>query len=164
MLPVEHPPNDPLPRQALQRALFEALDKDKDGHLSSDEMLEFARLTGFKGVQHEWQEEFSILCDQYQSQVQVGLTLETFLDMVEEDSDKGCYVTDSQLATVRKELQRRDALPEAETCPRSSGPDYSENSKEPQDVDAPVSFTFPQTASIPLSPGPSHLEKYELVD
>ncbi|CAE7456648.1 unnamed protein product, partial [Symbiodinium microadriaticum] len=50
------------PRRDLIEAVFSSLDKTRKGYLTAADMRPFAEQTGFSGSDHEWQEEFALLC------------------------------------------------------------------------------------------------------
>eukprot|EP00930_Biecheleria_cincta_P068753 TRINITY_DN5655_c0_g1_i1.p1 TRINITY_DN5655_c0_g1~~TRINITY_DN5655_c0_g1_i1.p1 ORF type:complete len:1890 (-),score=285.46 TRINITY_DN5655_c0_g1_i1:712-5883(-) len=84
-------------RHSLIRDVFHAFDKDEDGNLAKLEMLEFARLAGFKGSNEEWNVEFAILCESHGAEYQKGISQELFYRLVNDASDSGLYCSDSEL-------------------------------------------------------------------
>lgn len=93
-----------LDRHDTAGALFAVLAGDA-GHLSSDSMLRFARMSGFDGEAAEWDEEFRLLCEQWGRQPDEGIDRDLFLRLVDDESDRGCYCSTEELDTMLGELE-----------------------------------------------------------
>ena len=92
------------PRRDLIEAVFSSLDKTRKGYLKAADMRPFAEQTGFSGSDHEWQEEFALLCrDQGSAK---GIKLEEFVQLVNDSSDEGCYCSDSELRALLQQQQQ----------------------------------------------------------
>eukprot|EP00930_Biecheleria_cincta_P092427 TRINITY_DN8233_c0_g1_i1.p1 TRINITY_DN8233_c0_g1~~TRINITY_DN8233_c0_g1_i1.p1 ORF type:complete len:2246 (+),score=491.91 TRINITY_DN8233_c0_g1_i1:182-6919(+) len=107
------PPNFPPPpapaqnkdldsRAQLVESVFHALDTNKDGQLSANEMRPFATHTGFDGSDHDWAEEFKALCAEGGSAHSVNLA--HFRRLVDDSSDNGCYCSNDELESIRGKL------------------------------------------------------------
>lgn len=84
-------------RAGLISQLFEALDADGDGFLSEQEMHGFARHMGFDGGADKWKVEYDLLFDGTNLNPAEGVTLTLFAQLVDDESDAGCYCTDDEL-------------------------------------------------------------------
>eukprot|EP00930_Biecheleria_cincta_P079190 TRINITY_DN66937_c0_g1_i1.p1 TRINITY_DN66937_c0_g1~~TRINITY_DN66937_c0_g1_i1.p1 ORF type:complete len:187 (+),score=37.61 TRINITY_DN66937_c0_g1_i1:30-563(+) len=81
---------DANPRNADLESLFHVLDVDQDGNLCSDELCAFARPLGYEGSSQDFfQEEFMMLCRQFEQEASSGINLETFLRLV--NDERGPY-------------------------------------------------------------------------
>merc|ERR1712176_1291249 len=65
-------------------------------------MRSFARLTGFKGSPWQWATEYRMLCEVNAINPQKGIDTASFCALVDDESDRGCYCTDEELADVAK--------------------------------------------------------------
>ena len=92
-------------RQGLLEAVFNALDRTGKGFLTAADMWPFAEQTGFTGTDREWQLEFEALCRESRSSQ--GLGLDAFAKLVNDDSEDGCYCTDSELQALLQALLHR---------------------------------------------------------
>ena len=91
-------------RQGLLEAVFNALDRTGKGFLTAADMRPFAEQTGFTGTDREWQLEFEALC--HESRSSQGLGLDAFAKLVNDDSEDGCYCTDSELQALLQGLHQ----------------------------------------------------------
>lgn len=98
---------DALRRRSLLVAAFRTCDADKDGFLNFDEMLVFARYTGFKGHDAEWAREFEQLCVEVGSIPASGIDMSTFEELVNDPSDSGCYCSDAELEQLAIALHQK---------------------------------------------------------
>lgn len=96
-----------LPRPSLISGIFQALDHSDVGFLGHDEMRLFANLAGFDGNDSEWQEEFKLLCSEWQCEAR-GITATVFSELLNDRSARGCFCEDVELrrihATIRADL------------------------------------------------------------
>jgi len=89
-------------RAKLIVGLFEYLDRDGDGLLSSSEMRTFAAASGFTGTDADWKMEFDSLCSSYAIQYGTSdcVSLAFLAHMVNDLSDDGCYCSDDELRAL----------------------------------------------------------------
>jgi len=97
-------------REKLIRTVFKGCDADGDGCLDSAEMKKFAMFTGFDGSAEDWAAEYKTLCSQFANSG-TGIDLALFKQLVEDDSDEGCYCTDDELRDIANHLQRTREVP-----------------------------------------------------
>ncbi|CAL1153427.1 unnamed protein product [Cladocopium goreaui] len=93
-------------RQQLIDSVFHALNRSASGQLSAAEMRPFAEKTGFSGSNEEWQEEFNLLATECGGVVD----FRTFQRLVNDESDAGCYCSDSDLRELLNALNALTAL------------------------------------------------------
>mmetsp|Transcript_39193 Transcript_39193/g.90893 ORF Transcript_39193/g.90893 Transcript_39193/m.90893 type:complete len:417 (-) Transcript_39193:71-1321(-) len=86
-------------RQELKLRVFQWCDRDGDGLLKLEEMFELARMVGFEGTDAEWREEFKRLC-QERGATEAGIPAETVLQLLDDESDSGCFCTDEELGML----------------------------------------------------------------
>ena len=98
-------------------SVFSSLDKTRKGYLTAADMRPFAEQTGFSGSDHEWQQEFALLCRDRGSAK--GIKLEEFVQLVNDSSDEGCYCSDSELRAL---LQQQQQQPPPSTNPAKAAP------------------------------------------
>ncbi|CAE7390645.1 unnamed protein product [Symbiodinium sp. CCMP2456] len=94
----------PRSSQDLIDAVFNALDRTGRGFLTAADMRPFAEQTGFTGTDEEWRLEFEALCQESRSSQ--GLGLDAFAKLVNDDSEDGCYCTDSELQALLQRLHQ----------------------------------------------------------
>merc|ERR1712039_31853 len=106
--------NMPIPsaaRTKIVRELFLALtgsiSHDGSGRIKSEAMRNFATLNGFEGSDREWTDEFESLCEEWKCGPQDGFDEQTFMKLVSDDSDMGCYCSDEELSTIAHKLLAR---------------------------------------------------------
>ena len=105
--------------------MFNALDRTGKGFLTAADMWPFAEQTGFTGTDREWQLEFEALC--HESRSSQGLGLDAFAKLVNDDSEDGCYCTDSELQALLQRLHQgsiesNTSVPNAATSGKGSQP------------------------------------------
>jgi len=61
-------------------------------------MLAFASSVGFDGNAEEWKEEYRLICEGLGRTVEQAIDAQSFLRLVNEDTDDGCYCSDKELA------------------------------------------------------------------
>jgi len=104
-------PGEVLIRRAdLIGEIFSALAGRQCGTLGSAEMRRFATLTGFEGSDAQWREEFQLLCEEKRCNPSRGIDQSSFLALVNDESDAGCYCNDGEL----QEIHRRLVVPAAD--------------------------------------------------
>eukprot|EP00747_Dinoflagellata_sp_TGD_P203842 gnl/TRDRNA2_/TRDRNA2_77473_c0_seq1.p1 gnl/TRDRNA2_/TRDRNA2_77473_c0~~gnl/TRDRNA2_/TRDRNA2_77473_c0_seq1.p1 ORF type:complete len:624 (+),score=121.94 gnl/TRDRNA2_/TRDRNA2_77473_c0_seq1:129-1874(+) len=84
-------------RLGLKRRLFFWCDWDGDGFLKSNEMLKFARFTGFEGPDHVWAKAFPKICAQCGADAEKGIPEATLLALLDDQSEKGFYCTNAEI-------------------------------------------------------------------
>jgi len=84
-------------REVLKRRLFRKCDSDEDGFLDKADMRILASLVGFEGTDAEWDEEFEKLCTEHSLEPGKGIPEKVVLDLLEDQSDSGCYCTNKEL-------------------------------------------------------------------
>ena len=103
------------PRRELIEVVFRALDSGGKGYLTARDMRPFAEQTGFSGSDQEWQQEFDLLvsdlCPGTGSLHGQGILLDGFASLVNDSSDEGCYVLDSDLRALPNRLQPLSQAP-----------------------------------------------------
>jgi Ca2+-binding EF-hand superfamily protein/predicted GNAT family acetyltransferase len=92
-------------RKKLIDLVFSTCDRDRDSILNVGELRRFAILTGFDGDAAAWESEFNVLCSQYAG-VPSKVDLALFTRLVQDESDDGCYCTDSELQDMLKKLRK----------------------------------------------------------
>ncbi|CAJ1351849.1 unnamed protein product, partial [Effrenium voratum] len=85
-------------REELIKEVFAHFDTNKDRKLKAKEMLSFASSVGFDGTEEEWQEEYRLICEGLGRSPDEGIDEVSFLRLVNEDTDDGCYCSDKELA------------------------------------------------------------------
>jgi len=75
-------------------------DRDGDGSLKKEELLNLARHVGFAGSVDEWSNEYSQMCTQRGCTARYGMSEEAFNQFLDDDSEAGCYFSNEELAKV----------------------------------------------------------------
>jgi len=96
-----------LDRVEQLRSIFCALDVSHSGCLGSEEMRNFADLSGFDGDAAEWDEEFRLLCEDVGRSVAKGIDMATFVRIANDPSEEGSYCSDGELRHVYQQLVSR---------------------------------------------------------
>jgi len=104
-------------RSELVQAIFELCDADQNGYLGPDELRTFAGQTGFEGSHDEWMKEYELLCKEVKCAIAKGPSHQAFSQMVDDDTDAGCYCTDEELKEVYESLAKLYGLEEEEAHP-----------------------------------------------
>jgi len=73
-------------RFELVNTLFRLCDKDEDGTLKEEDMLNFAKCTGFSGTALEWHDQFAMMCEDNEAIPEEGFYPEEFQPMLERPS------------------------------------------------------------------------------
>mmetsp|Transcript_78046 Transcript_78046/g.246529 ORF Transcript_78046/g.246529 Transcript_78046/m.246529 type:complete len:665 (+) Transcript_78046:60-2054(+) len=127
--PTIEPPVSPAPvlsRMDLVRAVFNACDANGDGRLSAEEMRAFAGHIGFEGGDNDWSSEFQMLCEEHGRTAQDGVDREMFSQLVNDQTDAGCYCSDDELRIMVRdffpEVRARTAAPPAAAAPPVPAP------------------------------------------
>lgn len=96
----------PTSRIELQQGIFKMLDHISRGSLDSDQMRRFMEFQGFDGTDDEWREEFESMCEEQGGSVKINMSFDeaAFIALVDDDSDAGCYCSDSELQKAYDEL------------------------------------------------------------
>jgi len=98
-------------RRDLILEAFATCDADGDGRLSCCEMRRFADFTGFQGDAQAWNNEYRLLCLDHKADPSAGVDLTLFTEMVSDDSDSGCYCTNSELQSMLAQWRREELGP-----------------------------------------------------
>lgn len=99
-----------LSREALERQVFDALSAGGSGTLDSAAMRRFASLNGFEGTDEEWNEEYEDMCEEWECDSSIGFSEATFIRWVNDDSDRGMFVKDRELAVIASKLLKQEAV------------------------------------------------------
>lgn len=91
-------------REKLIRAIFRACNLSKNGRLTAAEMCKFACFTGFDGSDADWKTEYTMLCEDRGCKPHEGLECKDFVELVNDDSDIGCYCTTTELQSIHAKL------------------------------------------------------------
>jgi len=91
-------------RVKLIRAIFHACNLAKNGRLTAAEMCKFASYTGFDGSDADWKTEYTMLCEDRGCKPDEGLECKDFVELVNDDSDIGCYCTTTELQSIHARL------------------------------------------------------------
>jgi len=94
-------PDSPRRKTAMIE-LFDTIDKDGDKRLDIQELLAVARLDGFQGTEAEWTQEFERLAKKWFPEKKAtgelyGCSKEQFINMLNDQTDDGWYLTDDEL-------------------------------------------------------------------
>lgn len=89
--------NEGSERGLLVYQAFQSLRTGSSECLTSQEMLAFAKQTGFEGSDADWEEEFQSLCQELGIN---GVDLTTFGQLVDDRSERGCYCTKEDLQSI----------------------------------------------------------------
>lgn len=125
-----------LTRKQLIASVFRACDLDGNGRLSCVEMEAFARQTGFDGPAEDWATEFGALCADHNVGPSDGINLDTFAELVDDESDNGCYCTDDELVDMLKKLfpAVKEVAAAAAPVPAAASPDGADRTQLIGDV------------------------------
>eukprot|EP00411_Alexandrium_monilatum_P109656 CAMPEP_0175689468 /NCGR_PEP_ID=MMETSP0097-20121207/29399_1 /TAXON_ID=311494 /ORGANISM="Alexandrium monilatum, Strain CCMP3105" /LENGTH=655 /DNA_ID=CAMNT_0016996491 /DNA_START=20 /DNA_END=1987 /DNA_ORIENTATION=+ len=100
-------------REELKRRCFRSCDVDGDGFLCKREMKTFAGYVGFDGTEEEWDQEYRKLCADFGAQPSIGMPQAALLQLLDDESDTGCFCTDEELMEIlgieEKALADREA-------------------------------------------------------
>ena len=122
-------PNGSRRREDLLQRIFKALNWSGNGYLASAEMRPFAEATGFDGSDQDWKQEFELL--KQECKAGPGISLEDFKRLANDQSDDGCYCSDSDLLTLLARLdfqratQNSRAAPTRHAVPKTPAPNDS---------------------------------------
>ena len=78
-------------------------------------MRPFAEQTGFEGNDQEWEQEFKLL--KQECKAGPGISLEDFQHLANDESDDGCYCSDSDLQALLVRLESQTATPNSRAPP-----------------------------------------------
>jgi Ca2+-binding EF-hand superfamily protein len=95
-------------RTDLVREVFAVCDADGDGRLTCWEMRRFADWTGFQGDAQAWNNEYRLLCADHKADPSAGVDLTLFTEIVSDDSDSGCYCTNSELQSMLAQWRQEE--------------------------------------------------------
>lgn len=154
----------PRTRSELVLAVFAVCDIDGDGRLKSSEMFAFAVQTGFEGDEAEWANEFELLCVESGADAKTGLDRANFIQLVDDESENGCYCTDEELRNMLKDLpapavKRADVPVKTPHTPVSRAADATSSSRAAPSSRADLTFAV---FSICDSDGDSRLKCSEM--
>jgi len=141
----------PLDRAALKRRTYTLWDEDRDGHLKQKEMMKLAQCMGFEGTVDEWAEMYVEMCEQHGCSIEKGFSQEKVLQLLDDDSDNGCFVSTEELrellaaATADEDVIMEDAAANeaaaaaAASPPPSAAADGESSAPDTKDATAPAS-------------------------
>jgi len=98
-------------RAKLIQDIFCACDCEDTGRLRSAEMRAFASFSGFNGSTADWTQEYRMLCGDRGCKPEEGFDCKKFTELIDENSDVGCYCTDEELQTIHAKLVKVCPLP-----------------------------------------------------
>lgn len=96
-------------REALKKRFFRKYDKDKDGKLNKMEMRELAGGIGFDGGTEDWVVEYNKLCSEYRVNPVDGVPELVMMNLLDDETDVGCYCTDEELVRLLGEEEASSA-------------------------------------------------------
>jgi len=97
---------DRVSRMHLKRRLFELWDTDRDGRLNKQEACQFARDSGFTGEFQEFEQEFERMCKTRQCDPAQGLSQNAVSDMLEDKTDRGCYIPSDAMGELIAQIEK----------------------------------------------------------
>lgn len=103
---------DLVSRSYLKKRLFELWDQDKDGRLNRHEACNFARDTGFTGTYDEFLQEYQQMCSVRSCDPEQGLTATAVSDMLEDKTDRGCFLTGNHIEELITKIENTYKLKE----------------------------------------------------
>ena len=74
-------------------------------------MQPIAEASGFAGSAAEWAQEYVLLCNDYGIDSAVGIDFPRLRQLVDDDSDNGCYCLDYELQTIINVARSRRKCP-----------------------------------------------------
>lgn len=155
-----------MTREQLVGAVFRACDADEDGMLRCEEMRDFAVLSGFDGSEEDWTSEYESLCQEAGCK-NGGLDETCLAQLVDDDSDNGCYCTDEELRSMLRELfpkvkARADAKSRSQTTD-AAPPAVPPRPSRPPGLATPdfAPAAPPYTGPLPMNPA---LEEVKVFD
>jgi len=104
-LPPPRPPLEQRSREMLIEDTFALCDQDRDSRLQAAEMRTFAGFVGFEGNDAEWADEYLALLGESRTNPAEGVGLAFFKELVNDQSDNGCFCTDDELRQLVLSLQ-----------------------------------------------------------
>jgi len=103
-------------RTELVSRVFTACDKDGDFQLNREELRTFAHHTGFQDCDGKaWDQEYRSFCLDVGADPACGVGLEFFRQLIDDQSEKGCYCTDEELRIMLIALEEPHAANTTET-------------------------------------------------
>eukprot|EP00930_Biecheleria_cincta_P103898 TRINITY_DN9600_c0_g3_i1.p1 TRINITY_DN9600_c0_g3~~TRINITY_DN9600_c0_g3_i1.p1 ORF type:complete len:1887 (+),score=453.55 TRINITY_DN9600_c0_g3_i1:247-5907(+) len=113
-------------RQGLIDAVFDELDSNKTGNLSSSNFKHYAELSGFDGTDDDWLPEFQDLCKEQGWDSEIGVSIGQFAEFVGDPSN----TSDAELKEMLGSLASRHkaAAGSRKSIPGMSWPQYSKPS------------------------------------
>lgn len=97
---------DKVSRSYLKKRIFRLWDVDKDSKLSKQEALQFARDVGFSGSWEKWQKEYEEMCSFRQCDPKSGLTETAVYDILDDETDKGCFLTSADMGVLIERISK----------------------------------------------------------
>ncbi len=96
-------------RSSLKAAVLAHFDVDCDGFLNRVELRKFSEWHGFQGDDAQWETEYRLLCGDFHQDPVRGMSAAAFLTLVDDESDKGCYLADDEMSGLLDAAARRAA-------------------------------------------------------
>lgn len=103
-------------RADLVLGLFQELDRDKDGHLNSDELRPFLDFIGFHGDDDAWADEFRTLCAEVGQPDGRSICIKGFSRLVDCGTQDSLFCTDCADADLHECLSLLRSTPAAKRC------------------------------------------------
>jgi len=99
-------------RPVLAAAVFNALDENGDKRVTTPELRILAQALGFKGEQHEWEEQYKELLRDHHMDPEKGVQKATFMELVNDEADPRLHCTDEELVVLLGKLSVAAVRPE----------------------------------------------------
>ena len=96
-------------RTAMVHTIFQVLDEGNTGLLGSKAMRRFAVLNGFEGSVADWEAEFRMICGEWGISGD-GFGEASFQQLVNDESEKGCFCNNQELWSIAVKLVPREQL------------------------------------------------------
>lgn len=116
--PAAKPESQPSPRSEMVTALFQVLDKNKNGCLFSDEIFVYAAALEYPGSAEDFREEYDDICTELKCDAKVGLDKSMF-DKLVSDEEGNFHADDAKLKEILQNLQS----PQAKASPPAKARD-----------------------------------------
>lgn len=145
-------------RTALKNRLFLAWDQDGDGALKQAELKNLAISMGFAGTAEEWSAQYSEICKQYGTTEEAGLAKEKFMEVLDYESNDGCFMTDDELIKAIKSASEESHDAPMPQAPTEDAPAPTPESEATAAVDKPTTGSdaaaAPAEAAKPMASDP----------
>jgi len=95
---------EPRTRAEFVAAIFEAVDRNRDGFLDQSEMFTYAQASGFPEPEEDFIEEWTSLCKEMSLDPKKGVDMRAF-QQITADSDSPYVLQDSGMATMLNDVR-----------------------------------------------------------